>query len=86
MLAETWRPDVVLMDLQMPQLNGFEATRLIKRSSWGAQIPIIILSADCEVSNSADALAAGALSFMAKPFIDAEILAALGSALNLTYA
>jgi len=84
-VAQAWLPDAVLMDLQMPLLDGLGATRAIKRASWGAAIAVIIVSGSSREANVADALAAGAFGFISKPFLDAEILAALGNALGLVY-
>ncbi|MBS1150150.1 MAG: Response regulator receiver domain, partial [Myxococcaceae bacterium] len=54
-------------------------------ASWGAAIAVIIVSGSSREANVADALAAGAFGFISKPFLDAEILAALGGALGLVY-
>ena len=43
-IAETFRPDVILMDLGMPELNGYEATQRIRREPWGQGIIIVALS------------------------------------------
>lgn len=84
-ISEQWQPHAVLMDLQMPLLDGFSATRAIKAAAWGLQIAIIIISGDPGATVAADSLAAGAIAFVAKPFLEAEILAALASALRLKY-
>lgn len=65
--AERLRPDVILMDVQMPRLNGFEATRLIMER---APTPIVIVSASFardEVGMTFEALSAGALTVVEKP-------------------
>jgi CheY-like chemotaxis protein len=84
-VAREWLPQVVLMDLQMPLLDGLGATRAIKKTAWGAAMIVIIVSGSTTAANVADAIAAGALTFIGKPYTDAEILAALGSALNVVY-
>ncbi|WP_010582834.1 PAS domain S-box protein [Schlesneria paludicola] len=43
-LAETWRPEIVLIDVGMPQLNGLDATRLIRAAEWGRQMVVIALT------------------------------------------
>jgi len=43
-LAESFRPDIILLDLQMPEMGGAEALELIRKESWGKDIPVIILT------------------------------------------
>jgi len=43
-MVESFSPDIVLMDLQMPEMGGEEALRLIRKSDWGKTIPVIILT------------------------------------------
>jgi two-component system cell cycle response regulator DivK len=59
------RPDVIVMDLVMPRLDGWEATKRLKRTKVTRKIPVIVLSA---VQMSGDgARAAGCAGFLAKP-------------------
>jgi two-component system, cell cycle response regulator DivK len=59
------RPDVIVMDLAMPRLDGWEATRRLKRTRVTKKIPVLVLSA---VQESGDgARAAGCSGFLAKP-------------------
>ncbi len=68
---ETWQSqtfDVILMDCQMPEMDGFEATRRIRSASRGdASIPIIALTAGALASDRAQALLAGMSDFLTKP-------------------
>jgi len=43
-MAEKFKPSIILLDLQMPHMNGVEALEIIRKSSWGAKIPVIILT------------------------------------------
>ena len=43
-LAEKFHPDIILLDLQMPEMNGVEALKVIRKNSWGSNIPTIILT------------------------------------------
>ena len=43
-LVESFSPDIVLLDLQMPVMNGDEALGIIRKSSWGKTVPVIILT------------------------------------------
>jgi len=75
-------PDAVLMDMNMPLLDGYEATRMIKLSD-GRNIPVIALTAD---AFARDAVAAcGADEYLRKPFVADELFAALRKVLGLEY-
>lgn len=43
-MVEKFKPSIILLDLQMPHMNGTEALEAIRKSSWGAKIPVIILT------------------------------------------
>lgn len=64
--CEEEHPDLVLMDIRMPDMNGLDATRIIKEVS--PDVPIVALSAYAFDENIREALAAGCDEFMAKPF------------------
>jgi len=59
--------DLIIMDLQMPGMDGFEATRIIKRSN--PQIPILALTADAMPETHSKAFAAGMCDYLTKPFV-----------------
>jgi CheY-like chemotaxis protein len=65
-LNEDEHPDMILMDIRMPQMNGLDATRIIKEVSRNT--PVIALSAYAFEENIREAKAAGCDEFMAKPF------------------
>lgn len=64
-LVESWRPDVVLLDLAMPKMGGLTAIEHIRR--WSA-VPIIVLSVMGEEADKVRALEAGADDYLTKPF------------------
>jgi two-component system cell cycle response regulator DivK len=73
--AEQTVPDLILMDIQMPVLDGYEATRRIKASAKCRHIPIIVITSYALSGDAAKAMAAGADAYIAKPFSPRELLA-----------
>lgn len=67
------QPDLVLMDIVMPEINGFQATRYLTRQADTGHIPIIIISGSDQESDKAWGLKLGAKDFMRKP-VDKELL------------
>ena len=66
-LAETAAPDLILMDLSLPVIDGWEATRQIKAADATKAIPVIALTAHAMVGSQEQALAAGCDDFDTKP-------------------
>ena len=71
-LSEDEHPDMILMDIRMPEMNGLDATRIIKEVNH--DIPIVALSAYAFDENIREAKAAGCDDFMAKPFRVEDLL------------
>lgn len=67
LMARHKQPDVVLMDIVMPEINGFQATRYLTRQPDTSHIPIIIISGSDQESDKAWGLKLGAKDFMNKP-------------------
>ena len=65
--AKTEKPDLILMDLSLPELDGWEATRLIKADQKTSQIPVIALSAHAMKEHMDKALEAGCVDYDTKP-------------------
>jgi two-component system cell cycle response regulator DivK len=74
-LAETGRPDLILMDIQLPVLDGHEATRRIKANPELRHIPIIVVTSYALSGDDAKAMAAGSDGYVAKPFSPRQLLA-----------
>ena len=71
-----YRPDIVLADLQMPHVDGFELIRLIKARP-GPAVPVIVISACVSATDRALAEAAGCDVFLTKPVLPHEVLATI---------
>ena len=74
-LAAEEKPDLIIMDLNMPVMDGFLATKEIKTSSETGTIPIIVLSAENAEANLEEIYAAGADGFVPKPLDIPRLLA-----------
>lgn len=74
-LAETQRPDLILMDIQLPGLDGYEATRRIKANPALHKIPIIAVTSYALSGDDVKALEAGCDAYVAKPYSPRELLA-----------
>jgi two-component system cell cycle response regulator DivK len=72
-LAERERPDLILMDLLLPVIDGWEVTRRIKANDSLKHIPIIALTAHAMVGDAKRALACGCDDYMTKP-LDEDLL------------
>jgi CheY-like chemotaxis protein len=85
-VARAERPDIILMDLQLPRLNGFSVARFIRQEEHLRKVPIIVVSAHDPARHRNLALAAGCNAFVTKP-IDfdrlEELMARLLSAARL---
>ena len=73
-LAETQRPDLILMDIQLPGVDGYEATRRIKANPALRQIPIIAVTSYALSGDDAKALEAGCDAYVTKPFSPRALL------------
>ena len=69
------RPDLILMDIQLPLLDGYEATRRIKADPDLKAIPIIVVTSYALSGDEAKARAAGCDAYVAKPYSPRQLLA-----------
>ncbi|GMR17729.1 MAG: twitching motility response regulator PilH [Gammaproteobacteria bacterium] len=72
-MAKSQKPDLILMDVVMPGMSGFEATRAISKNADTSDIPIIICSSKDQETDKAWGLRQGARDYLVKP-IDAKTL------------
>jgi CheY-like chemotaxis protein len=67
------KPDLILMDIQLPEMDGLAFTRRLKADPTTASIPVVAMTAHVMVGDRRDALAAGCAGYIAKP-IDTRVL------------
>ena len=72
--VETSPPDLIFMDLKMPIMDGWEATRRIRALEAGKSIPIIALTAQAMAGDEQKALANGCNDYLAKPVVDPSLV------------
>ena len=73
--AMSVHPDVIIMDLAMPDLDGWDCTRQLSLNPSTRDIPVVVLTAHATPEARSLALAAGCRTFMAKPFLPAILIA-----------
>lgn len=73
--ASAEKPDLILMDIQLPGIDGYEATRRIKSDPATASIPIIVVTSYALSGDEEKARAAGCNAYVAKPYSPRQLLA-----------
>ena len=84
-LAEAVRPDLILMDVVMPEMDGLEVIRLLRQLPDFKGIPVIAISASAYGDDEVNSLAAGADAFLPKPINLSRLLAQIGALLKLEW-
>ena len=84
-LATTWKPDLILLDVDMPNVDGFETCKRLKADTETMQATIIFLSASTTTEQKIMGLELGATDYIAKPFDPAELRARVRAALRTKY-
>jgi two-component system repressor protein LuxO len=79
-LALDWRPDAILMDLELPDFSGFEAMRRLRAE--GVEAAVIVVTAHGSVNHAVEAMREGAVDFIVKPYAKARLSVTLGNALE----
>ncbi len=83
--AEAQKPDLILMDIKMPVMDGYEAMQCIRRIEALAVVPIIALSASATKDVQAKSLEAGATAFLSKPVQQGDLMQMIGRYLQLEW-
>ena len=81
-LAESERPELILMDLSLPVMDGWEATRRLKANADLRAIPVIALTAHAMKGDKEKALAAGCDDYLVKPLDEDELMARIAKYLE----
>jgi serine phosphatase RsbU (regulator of sigma subunit) len=82
-IAQRARPDLILLDIMMPGIDGFEVCRRLKENSATEKIPVIFLSALDETADKVRGLQLGAVDYVAKPFQPEEVIARVNTHLTI---
>lgn len=82
-LLKQHKPDLILLDVYMPEMNGFEVCKIIKNSSDFYDIPIIFLTASNDEESIKRGFEVGAQDYIAKPFNIHELLARVNTHIKL---
>lgn len=85
-IIRTERPDLVLLDVMMPEMDGFEVCRIIKADPELEHIPVVMVTALTDSSDRVNGLTAGADDFLTKPLDDVALMARVKSLVRLKMA
>jgi pilus assembly protein CpaE len=80
--AKIFKPDLIITDVVMPDIDGYEVTRLLRREPQFAHIPILVLTAHADLQNKLKSFEAGADDHLTKPFEPEELAARLAALLR----
>lgn len=82
-IAEKARPDLILLDIQMPGMNGYETIEALKKNPLCRDIPVIFISALNQIEDKVKGFQAGAVDYVSKPFQKEEVIARVSTHLKL---
>ena len=80
--AKAHLPDLILMDVVMPNLNGFQATRAISKDAATAQIPVVLITTKDQETDKVWGMRQGAKAYITKPFSEAQLIEMINSVLT----
>lgn len=84
--VEVTPPSLILLDIRMPQMNGYQVCQQIKSNPKTSHIPVIFLSAADEVTDKVEAFRVGGMDYVTKPFHVEEVLVRVKNQLNIVMA
>ena len=80
-VAKATLPDLILMDVVMPNLNGFQATRAISKEPSTANIPVVLVTTKDQETDKVWGMRQGAKAYITKPFTEAQLIEVINSLL-----
>jgi CheY-like chemotaxis protein len=80
--AAAWKPNLILLDINMPRLSGHEVLKHLRADPKLKHIPVIMLTATCEPEDIAAVSAYGVADYVAKPFDFSELMRKIANALD----
>jgi two-component system, cell cycle response regulator DivK len=83
-MVRAQRPDLILMDVQLPKMSGLDVTRALRDDPATANVPIIVVTSFALSGDDQRAMAAGASAYIAKPYSPRELLALINTFLAET--
>src|SRR5712691_8691403 len=72
-LAREHRPQLILLDLQLPKLDGWTVVKLLRKETWAKDVPIVAISASATPGDEHKAIEAGCTAFLSKPYYPAAL-------------
>ncbi len=78
-VAKSARPDCILMDVVMPGMNGFQATRQLTKDPATAAIPVIIITTKDQETDKIWGMRQGAVEYLVKPIVDNDLVAMINA-------
>lgn len=82
-MAQTQTPDLILLDIQMPEMDGFKVCKLLKENPLTKDIPVIFLTAFVETEDIVRGFELGAVDYISKPFNSSELIARVNTHISL---
>jgi two-component system repressor protein LuxO len=79
-VAREWQPDAILLDVELPDYNGFELMRQLKAE--GIEAEVVVITANASINTAVEAMRGGAVDFIVKPYAKARLSVTLGNALE----
>ena len=77
------KPDLVLLDIMMPDISGYDVCRKLKKNDDTKDIPVIFITAMAQTEDLIEGFEVGGADYVVKPFEEREVLARIGSQLSL---
>lgn len=82
---KTFEPDLILLDVMMPEVDGFELCRRIKKFPKFEEVPVVFITAKSEIEDLIEGFSAGGVDYITKPFYRDELLARLNTHIELAF-